>query len=134
MKKYWYELIHRPIGFGTQPKGFVDKDESHVNRNGYKFGKVAYSEKLDASMAESYDLEPVHVHGKVELMSITKDWLASNCLRTTPEVVRELVKRELLEIHCDNGWDDVDTGDLFEITKDIGLTKSIYKELQEGKR
>ena len=130
----WYELIHRPIGLGSQPKGFILKDETHVNRNGFQFGKVAYKEKLEPSVAKDYDMEPVHVQGKVELSSVTKDWLASNCLRTTPEVVRELVNRELLEIHCDNGWDYVDTGDLFEITKDIGLTKSIYKELQEGKQ
>lgn len=126
----WYELIHRPIGLGTQPKGCIDKDYSHVNRNGFQFGKVAYSEKLDASVIESYDLEPVHIDGKIELSSITRDWLASNQLRATVEIVQELVKRELLELHCDNGWDYVDTGDLFEITKDIGLMKSIYKELK----
>lgn len=126
----WYELIHRPIGLGTQPKGYILKDNEHVNRNGFQFGKVAYSEKLEVGVAESYDMEAVHVEGKVELSSITKDWLASNQFRTIPEVVQELVNRELLEVHCENGWQYVSYDELFETTKDIELTKTIYKELK----
>lgn len=128
----WYELTHRPIGLGTQPKGFIDKDYSHVNRNGFKFGKVAYSEKLDASVIENYDLEPVHIDGKFELSSITRDWLTGNQIRATVEIVQELVKRELLNVHHENGWDYISYDELVEITKDIELMKNIYKELKKA--
>lgn len=51
-KLFWYEMLHRPIGIGCQPKGFVATDHSKGN-----YGLVAYERKLTKKELEEFEMK-----------------------------------------------------------------------------
>lgn len=49
---FWYEMLHRPVGIGCQPKGFVATDDTLGN-----YGLVAYDRKLTEEELSEYEMK-----------------------------------------------------------------------------
>lgn len=131
--QYWYELIHRPISLNTQPKGYVSEDLNHVNRNGFQYGAVAYSEPLTTKELYEYQLEPVHIDGLTEVSLITKEILAANRIRVTPEVLAYLIDTESIGTVKKDAWEYLDLDQLKEYADtNFKELKVIYKNLKKS--
>lgn len=50
-KKYWYEMLKRPVGIGCQPKGFIE-----VISDKGRWGIVAYNRQLSQSELDDYEM------------------------------------------------------------------------------
>ena len=48
---YWYEMLHRPVDMGCQPKGFVETKDDQG-----RFGLVAYSRPLTEKELDQYEM------------------------------------------------------------------------------
>lgn len=51
IKKFWYEMLKRPVSIGCQPKGFIE-----VNHNEGNWGIVAYEKKLTQEELEEFEM------------------------------------------------------------------------------
>lgn len=50
-KKFWYEMLKRPISIGCQPIGFIDTDESKG-----AWGIVAYDRELTKQELDEFEM------------------------------------------------------------------------------
>ena len=128
---YWYELIHRPISIATQPNGYVDKDTTHINRNGFQFGKVAYDRPLTQKEMHDYDLEPVHAAGMIEISMISQSFLNDNKIKITVDIVDYLVDNGMVTVTKNGAWTYINVDELKVIaTEKKAELKNIYKKLR----
>ncbi|WP_373751284.1 hypothetical protein [Jeotgalibaca porci] len=131
----WYELIHRPIGLGTHPKGAFQINPDHVNRDGFKFGKVAYERKLTKKEMFDFDLEPISKIGWVEVGRVTQEILNQAKIKTTASVVGYLVENGMVTVESENGFDYIQLSEIEWLAKNEETAlRDIYKELRKGVR
>lgn len=133
MNIYWYELIHRPISNNTQPKGFIEIEHDHINRNGFNFGKVGYAAPLIKEQLISFDMEPVNKEGLHELESISQDKLNMNRIKITVELLHYLIDNDIVKTIKENNWTYIN---LSEVKATAEERKSelriIYRQIKKG--
>lgn len=131
-KLYWYELIHRPISLNTQPDDFSEMNRDHINRNGFAFGKVAYSRLLSQKELSDYQLEPVHIDGLTEISLIDTDVLSTCRIRMTVEILYYLIEIGTIQPIQSGTWQYLDLEELKEYAAaNFSELKKIYKELKK---
>ena len=123
---YWYELIHRPVSDVTVPQGYIKMESNHENRCGFKFGKVAYKNKLKKEEMKMYNLEPENIAGMIEISMINQNVLNDNDVKTTVSILNYLIDNDAISTFEKNGWKYIS---LIGLKRMVASKKTELKEI-----